>query len=422
MVQVLPAVDRGPSTSENFTQAIRGLSQLGGAYLANKRQQEAAEIEDQALQRQGIDLRGIRNPEMRKYLAEASLKKKELDFKEKINETQREQEDEALRAAGIAIPKGIKDTRMRQQYVAEALKGKRQEERYSHLSGLIGQNQGKESEVQDMVSSDKYNLANLPQETITQIAIEDPQLAKVLQHQKDVAQREGRSEREFEFQKQKASPEYQRENQLQHAQAQADVKYNQQLEEASKQHALKEQTLNRLEVLNKKGVTGKPYEKLLEKIGLVNLTSEGRREFAADVKNLITDIRSILGAQFTGFEFQTILNAYPSADFSKDANDAIIRNLKDFQDIKSKEVEFARQLKKENKGKIPEDFQSQVNEKVHEYAQSKLPSIKENARKIMNAEYGIKEGNTLMLDPKGEPLSVPLDQIEHYINLGASLP
>lgn len=250
----------------------------------------------------------------------------------------------------------------------------------------------------------------------------DPNAARLLQHQQDVGLRENRAEREFDLQKRKASPEFKREQALESAQAQADVKYNQQLQEASKQHALKEQSLNNLETLNRKGVTGKAYEKLLEKAGLVNFTSDGRREFAADVKNLITDIRSILGAQFTGFEFQTILNAYPSADFSQGANAAIIRNLKNFQDIKSKEVQFAHQIKKENGGKIPLDFQSLVNERVHEYAATKADQIKNDTKKIINEEYGIPEGYTLMFDPKGEKLKVPEQDIEKYLDLGAILP
>lgn len=231
-----------------------------------------------------------------------------------------------------------------------------------------------------------------------------------------------KQEKEFSLKEKKLSPEFKREQQLESAQAQADVKYNQQLQEASKQHELKERTLDRLEELNKKGVTGKSYEKFLEKIGLVNLTSEGRREFAADVKNLITDIRSILGAQFTGFEFQTILNAYPSADFSKEANTAIIKNLKDFQDIKRKEVEFAQQIKKENSGRIPFDFQSLVNEKVRQYAADKLPDIKENTRKIMNEEYGITDGFTLMFDPQGNEMSVPESEVANMLDIGATLP
>jgi hypothetical protein len=298
--------------------------------------------------------------------------------------------------------------------------------------GNAPQEENPQNQSQSQLSQNvpRQSLGELiPEDRIAAASLVNPALADKMQKHNDniLAQRrhedvQSREREKLDLQLKKASPEYQRQQQIEAAQAQADVKYNQQLQESAKQHELKEQSLDRLEKLNKKGVTGKSFEKLLEKVGLVALTSDGRREFAADVKNLITDIRSILGAQFTGFEFQTILNAYPSADFSQGANEAIIRNLKGFQDIKSKEVEFANQIKKENGGKIPMDFQSRVNERVHDYAASKLPQIKENTRKIMKEEYGIPEGNVLMFDPQGEPLNVSPDQVERYQSLGASLP
>lgn len=350
--------------------------------------------------------------------------------------SQMSQENEAAKRMGIDLS-GITDPKMRQITAQEGLKNlykeQQRQQKREYFSSLFG-GQGSLKEMGDQLSQElgsspqeyatgkNFDVANIPDEIIAQVAVEDPQLGNLLQRQKDVAQRENRAEREFSLKEKKASPEFKREERVEASQAQADVKYNQQLQEASKQHELKEQTLDRLEKLNTKGVTGKPYEKFLEKMGLTALTSSGRREFAADVKNLITDIRSILGAQFTGFEFQTILNAYPSADFSKDANTAIIKNLKDFQDIKKKEVEFANKLKKENGGKIPFDFQSTVNEMVHEYANTKVASIKENTRKIMNAEYKIPAGKTLMFDPEGEPLGVPEDEIAKWMELGATLP
>lgn len=167
-------------------------------------------------------------------------------------------------------------------------------------------------------------------------------------------------------------------------------------------------------------MTGKPYEKFLEKVGLVSQTSEGRREFAADVKNLITDIRSILGGQFSNFEFQTILNAYPSPDFSQKANEAIIKNLKDFQEIRNQEIKIAKNLKSENGGKIPEDFQSKVNERLQEYAQKKILDIKQNTQDILREQLGVSIGNTIMLAPDGEPIAVPNEEIDKALELGAT--
>jgi hypothetical protein len=335
---------------------------------------------------------------------------------------------------------------MQKAAIPQLLKGRQGQQqlqqKQSYLDQIYGgQGQGQHqgmgdelSQVQQLQQGGQgqgqgFDPANTSDEQIARLTAYDSALGRDARHAKDVALRE-RSAKEtrdlqrekFELQQLKSSPEYQRLQHLESSQAQADVKYNAALQETSKQHELKQQTLDRLEKLNLKGVTGKPYEKLLEKSGLVALTSDGRREFAADVKNLITDIRSILGGQFSNFEFQTILNAYPSADFSKGANEAIIKNLKSFQDIKSKEVEFAEQLKKDNKGQIPKDFQSQVNEMVRKYAANKVSDIKDNSKKIMNEEYGIPEGNVLMFDPQGEPLNVSPQDVERYESLGATFP
>jgi len=384
MIQVLDE-NRKRTAGENFAQAFGGLINQGAQFMQGqkqqKQQQQAANF---AKEKFGIDITGF-DPDTQKALLV-----------------------EAFKQQGQKGRLGQK-----QDFLNQLFGGGQQpnEDRGQSLRGEFQQDQGKQ-----------FDPSQLSDAQIAQVSAMDPNVGRALMHAKDVALRENRAQEELEFKKMKESPEHRRETQLESSQAQADVKYNQTLQEASKQHELKEQTLDRLEALNKKGVTGKPYEKLLEKMGLVNLTSEGRREFAADVKNLITDIRSILGGQFSAFEFQTILNAYPSADFSKGANEAIIKNLKDFQDIKKKEVGFAQDIKKQNKGKIPFDFQALVNEKVREYAATKLPEIKMNAQKIMNEEYGIKPGFTLMFDPKGEPLNVPESEIDRYESLGATLP
>lgn len=386
MIQIIPE-NRRPRTSEQIGQMLGGFGNVALDVMeAQNQRQQQARAGQQLNQLTGMDISGL-PPELQKVALA-----------------------EALKAQGKKQLLGQK------QGLLEQIFGGGQQQRN------IGQELGGLEQAQQMQQAGGFDASQLSDAQIAQATSLDPNLGRVLQHEKDVALREKRAQQEFEFQKQKASPEFQRQQHIESSQATADVKYNQELQAAAKQHELKTQTLNKLEALNKKGVTGKPYEKLLEKFGLINLTSEGRREFAADVKNLITDIRSILGGQFSQFEFQTILNAYPSADFSKDANSAIIKNLQEFQSIRNKEFEIAKDIKKENKGKVPFDFQSQVNERLNEYAQSRLPEIKANTQKIMAEEYGIPAGQVLMFDPSGEPLNVSPSDVTRYLDLGASLP
>lgn len=350
-------------------------------------------------------------------------------------ESQYEQENEAAKRLGMDLT-GIRDPKMRQEALSYALQGRNQEMLESQklqgkqqiaqgkqdfLKNVLGGNQNQQMNPQEGQMKG-FDPSNIPDSAIAEATAMDPALGRELRAAKDTALREKRAERDFQEKQKEKSPEVLREKQIISDLAKADVKYNQELQSAEKQHKLKSQSLDRLEKLNQKGVTGKPFEKILEKTGLIALTSEGRREFAADVKNLITDIRSILGSQFSQFEFQTILNAYPSPDFSKGANTAIIKNLQEFQDIRNKEFEIAKEIKKENAGKIPSDFQALVNERVQQYAQSKLPDIKKNTQEIMREEYGIKPGFVLMFDPSGEPLEVSPNDVEKYESLGASIP
>ncbi len=406
MVQVLPQLQQ--QRKKSFMEQIGGgVGNALGSFAEYKQMQQEREAENEAVKQQyGIDLTGISDPKQRAQAFQMAM------------QDQYSQQEQARKLSG-------QKELLEQEYGLKQgiAKGKQ-----DFLGGLFGnqngQNQqgiGQEADI-NQSNVGGLNAASLTDEDIARATAMDPNLGRALGHAKDVALREKRSEREFQLQKQKASPDYQRQQKLEAAQATSDVKYNQELQAAAKQHEIKTQTLNKLEALNKKGVTGKAYEKVLEKFGLIALTSDGRREFAADVKNLITDIRSILGGQFSTFEFQTILNAYPSADFSKGANAAIIKNLQEFQDIRNKEFEIAKEIKKENKGKVPFDFQSMVNERLDEYAQSRLPEIKENTKKIMAEEYGIPAGRVLMFDPNGEPLNVSPQEVDHYIELGASLP
>ncbi len=398
MVQIIEE-NRRPSTRDAFFNMMgQGANAMAQSLMGEKNKAQMQQENEQIKKTFGVDLTGINNPEARKAILTESLKgmsrenilkKKSQQFSDILNQRN---EPESF---GEEI-NNVKDLASFQS----------QEEQ-----GNAPSQQRKSQRAQKYTDQQILQATNL-----------DPNLGREMRMANDQINKQQRHEEKFGLEKEKSSSEYKRQQQLESSQAQADVKYNQQLQETSKQHELKEQTLDRLEKLNKKGVTGKPWEKLAEKAGLVNITTEGRREFAADVKNLITDIRSILGGQFSNFEFQTILNAYPSADFSKEANSAIIRNLKEFQGIKKKEVEFAQAIKKENGGKIPVDFQALVNEKVRDYTSSRASSIKENTRKILNEEYAIPKDHTLMFDTQGEPLSVPDSEVAKYLDMEATLP
>src|SRR6185369_2389930 len=164
------------------------------------------------------------------------------------------------------------------------------------LTKLFGKNQediGAGNQTQISQTQQTFNPSKISDAQIAEATAIDPALGRELRAAKDTALRENRENRNFEQREKERSPEYQREQQLTKAQASADIEYNKKLQDSTKRTAMKRGSLERLEQMNRKGLTGKPFEKLLEKFGLIALTSEGRREFAAEVKNQFTDFKDI---------------------------------------------------------------------------------------------------------------------------------
>lgn len=239
-----------------------------------------------------------------------------------------------------------------------------------------------------------------------------------------VSVRNAEAESKIAVEQRKSDPEYQRQEQLTKAQVTADITYDSELQNRIKKTVLKDESLDRIEKIVRKGVTGKPIDQILESAGLISKTSEGRRELAAELKNQYTDFKEIAGSQLSAMEFSILSGAYPNPNFSEEANLAIVKNLKIVSGTLKKEYEIAQRLKKENGGKIPEGLQSKVNNELFDYIASQKYEMKQNLQKIMNEQYKVPKGKVLMFingNPE-DPIVVSPDEIEHYEGLGASIP
>lgn len=405
MVQVLtPRLPKKPSLGQRLSEGIgRGL-EFGSQLMEQQQQKEIMAKESARIKElTGFDVIDIQDPKIRqkafKLAMDSKFAKDDLQGKKDLQQ-QKYQLDQENKEALLNQKLGFLGQK---------------------LGGTSQQNESSENQMNQNQENNGFDVTQLTDNDIASIAAVDPNMARALSHSKDVALREKREQRNFEAKEIERSPQYQREKKLTETQASADIEYNKKLQDSTKRTVLKRESLDRLKKLNQKGITGKPYEKLLEKAGLIGLTSEGRREFAAEVKNQFTDFKDIAGSQLTGQEFQTLSNAYPSPDFSKEANNAIIKNLEIVQDTLNEEHKIANRIKKAY-GKVPEDFQSKVNEQLEEYAKSRSVEMKDNLRLIQNEELGIPKGHTLMISPNGEELSVPNEEVEKLMNLGAILP
>jgi hypothetical protein len=410
MVQILPqrpAIQQPSKRSKvaEFSEAARiGLTPFLEKIIKEKdekKQQklinESREKENEAVKKlTGFDFSGIENEETRSKLTQQAFKSAgRKKFVDELN----------LGKYGIG---------------KEELSGINETPNIQEQQQFQGMEEGQQRSPRGEMKVKVRSL--IPRETILAAEAEDPQLANLLQKFNENQTDEARHQEKQFTEAQERSPETQRQKHLIKAEAEADSKYVTDLNNSLKSNIQKTRSLENLKKLNEKNVTGKAFEKGLEKTGFINFTSEGRREFAAEVKNLISDIKTILGGQFSNFEFQTILNAYPSADFSKEANRAIINNLEVFQDIKNKEYEIAQQLIDQNGGDITPKIQFSVNKKVQEYTNSRADEIKRNTQKIINEQHNIPKGHTFLIDPNGEEISVPNDKVDELLEFGAQYP
>ncbi len=214
-----------------------------------------------------------------------------------------------------------------------------------------------------------------------------------------------------------------RENISEKVEAKADSEYKGEL--AKKQEAVRhhQQVTDRVEELIKKGASGKLYEKGLEKFGLEALTSEERRELAGLQKEYTRDLRQILGSQMSSQEFFTILNTYPSPNFSKEANQAIINNYRIWDDIKQEEINIANQLLKENGGRAPRNFALEVQNRLTEYAKTRVPEMRkviEIGKQQLKSQ--VPPGMVLMYSDTGKVMHVPKEKVDELRKEGAILP
>jgi hypothetical protein len=383
-------VPRKKTFSQKLNKAVgaglESASQIQEAYQQKEKAETTLKKENEFIKKEtGMDVSGLSGKPREKIIEQAYKAKEKRDFLDHILHRNKETEPEMGRQTAPELG-------------------------------------GAEEQLEGPSGERKVQLETLfPEDEIIAASMINPQLANLMQKQNEQKIAEGRYEQEQYEKQRRESPEYKRTEALNKAQVEDDIAFVNELNKSLKTNILRTKTINNLENLNKKGITGKAYEKGLEKIGLIGLTSEGRREFSSEVKNLLTDLKSILGSQFSASEFNILLNSYPSSDFSQEANQAIIDNLRDFQDIKNYEFQVTNELIEQNGDEIPPKVRFKINKKVEEYAHTKYEDIRKNLQTIYNEQNGIPKGHSLLVDPNGFEYEVPNDMVNELVELGAKV-
>ena len=168
-------------------------------------------------------------------------------------------------------------------------------------------------------------------------------------------------------------------------------------------------------LLNDQGVTGKNWDIAMQRLGLVQYTSDGYRIYSSIAKDAVKNqnIKSVIGSQISQLEFGFFRDATINPNFSKEANRQIlkkeglaIRYEKLYADIVQKKIE-------ENGGQIPVRLQAEVNKEFAKQSEKISEELKQVALDF-EAIQNVPPGKVLMYDKNRRPLHVPADQVEKY--------
>lgn len=180
-------------------------------------------------------------------------------------------------------------------------------------------------------------------------------------------------------------------------------------------------TLDRAEELSAEGVTGHLSDQVLEKAGLMQFTSDGRREFTSLAKDAVKNqnIKSVIGSQISQMEFGFFRDATINPNFSQSANERIIKKEKLANRYKQLYADITKSLVDQNGGKIPVNLTAKVNDLYKVQAEKISKELREVAAEY-EAIQNVPDGYILMYDDKRRPLHVPENEAKKYEELGAT--
>lgn len=202
---------------------------------------------------------------------------------------------------------------------------------------------------------------------------------------------------------------------LREGQAKADLAFVEEQTAKAPELAARQHVQEQAAILNEQGVTGDPWDQAMQKLGLLQYTSDGYRVFTSLAKDAVKNqnIKSVIGSQISQMEFGFFRDATINPNFSKEANRQILkkeglalRYEKLYADITKKKIQ-------ENNGQIPERIQAQVNEEFAKQAEKISKEVREAAIDFQAIQH-VPKGKVLMYDKKRRPLHVPANEVEKY--------
>jgi hypothetical protein len=243
--------------------------------------------------------------------------------------------------------------------------------------------------------SPKRGLTNDQILAVSQI---DPNLAKIIQSQKE------------SFSKEEASKFKETKDVRKEIRGQA---------RAARENNMR---LDRMSKLNESGkLISAGYNELLKKFGLdvPILKNPASQEFDKLSNDMFRNIREIFGARITNLEVDAFLKTIPTLSNTKEGRIRIIKNLKALNEGASLRLKAMNEIIKENRGVPPYNLGEQIEERIS-------PELDKLSTRFVEGEptptsSSLQENEVIMIDPQGRRRAVTKKDVQAAKKAGYKL-
>ncbi len=253
--------------------------------------------------------------------------------------------------------------------------------------------------VEQEMAQEGFDPMQISDEDIAKASTIDPNLAKSLQHAKDVALRERTAKENQKLEEKqmfhKETSDYDKEIIDSNSRAK-----KQKIATADIRKRLKSGNVNPVSLSNffkGKGEWG-------DKIANMFLNPD-QAAIQASIPFLIEGWKDIFGIRLSDADLRVIQDKLPSIEKDASANEAILDVIDKYSDLSQQRFKYASEIKKANKGYRPSNYAEEIDSKMDQYIAEKYPS----------------EEVTVFNPETGSTFSIPKEDLEAALEAGVEL-
>lgn len=289
-------------------------------------------------------------------------------------------------------------------YISDLLKNERQQKEQNFLSQLFsgqGSSQNQNPNQQQQFPSG-FNPAEIPDESIAKLSSINPNIAKVIQQQKDVALREKRAENKIDYQSFKDNKDY-----------------TEKVLGGLEAYKRDKMVLDQMQNLSQRGNLPKPITtSLLNKLGIPIgvLENPDAEQFDKLSQELMKNIQGTYGSRILQSEVQSFMRSIPTLLNSPEGQKQLIEQWQILNEGKKIYYDAYKDIRKENPNRLPPDLHEQVLDRAEPMLDSLADKFKQMSSKEKDESSSVK-----MKSPDGKIRIVPRQMMQSALQAGGEL-